>query len=88
MKYVQHQQFTKHFQKRILNNHKLVKKYVERLELFINNPKNRTLKDHALTGNKKEYRSFWITGDIRVTYKVISNDLIQLYDIGSHNQVY
>lgn len=79
--------FLKNYQKRILPNPKLNNKLSERLEIFMKNPADPQLKDHGLTGKKKAFRSFSITGDIRVVYK-IEGDIIRLYDIGSHNQVY
>lgn len=79
--------FLKNYQRRILPYPKLNKKLSERLDLFINNPSDPQLKHHQLTGKKKSFRSFSITGDIRVIYK-IESDVIRLYDIGTHNQVY
>lgn len=32
-------------------------------------------------------RAFWITGDIRVVYRV-RGDTVYFLDIGTHNQVY
>lgn len=58
-----------------------------RIELFLKNPSNPVLADHKLTGDKKEYRAFSITGDYRVVYKKI-DDMIIFYDVGTHNRVY
>lgn len=55
--------------------------------MFLDNPKNSSLKDHALIGKKAGYRSFSITGNIRVVYKIVEDGIV-LYDIGTHNQVY
>ena len=88
MKIQKHPQFIKHFEKRVGNNPKLVEKYKKRLKLFVEDSKNPQLKDHQLSGEKKKYRSFWITGDIRVIYYPISSDVTLFTDIGSHNQVY
>lgn len=87
MKLIYHKNFKKHYKARIEPHYLLEKKFISRLKLFIKNPKNPLLKDHKLTGKKSEYRSFSITGDIRVVYKQLKNE-IWLYDIGSHNQVY
>src|SRR3990170_155092 len=84
---LQKRKFRKHFKSRILHNKNLVKRFEERLTIFLENPKNSILKDHKLTGKMKDYRAFWVTGDIRVSYK-IKGGAIELYDIGSHNQVY
>lgn len=82
-----HKHFTKAFKTRISNNPSLVRQFEERLELFIKEPTNPLLKDHALRGSKIGYRSFSITGDIRLIYEKVE-DGISLYDIGTHNQVY
>lgn len=82
-----HKNFKKHFKLRIEPEPSLDQNFRERLELFLNNSMDPTLKDHPLKGEKSTYRSFSITGDIRVVYKKVE-DGIMLYDIGSHNQVY
>ncbi|MDO8609629.1 MAG: type II toxin-antitoxin system mRNA interferase toxin, RelE/StbE family [bacterium] len=48
---------------------------------------NPLLKDHKLIGSLNGLRAFSITGDVRVVYR-IEGDILELYDIGSHNQVY
>ena len=82
-----HKTFRKHFQKRINPHKSLVKKFEKRLNLFIKTPDDSQLQDHQLKGRKNRYRSFSITGDIRVVYKV-EDRIIKLYDIGTHNQIY
>lgn len=82
-----HRQFLKHFRKRIPPHSKLDAKFKERLGLWIANPKNPVLGDHRLAGKKRDFRSFSITGDVRMVYK-IDDDTVWFYDIGSHNQVY
>lgn len=82
-----HKNFLKNYRKRVLKNRKLDIKAEERIDLFKDNPKNPLLRDHSLTGDMKEYRAFWITGNIRIVYRKIGNK-VMLYDIGSHPQVY
>lgn len=82
-----HKDFTKNFKKRISPNPKLTRQFQLQLDKFLINPDNPSLKDHKLVGKKSNFRAFSITGDIRVIYKKIRNE-IWLYDIGSHNQVY
>lgn len=83
-----HPDFQKSYNKRIANNRKLVEKTSKRLELFQKDSKNPTLKDHQLKGDKRNFRAFSITGDIRIIYLRVSKDHIILVDIGTHNQVY
>ncbi|KKS84974.1 MAG: hypothetical protein UV59_C0012G0067 [Candidatus Gottesmanbacteria bacterium GW2011_GWA1_43_11] len=80
--------FRKVFKKRIAGNEKLIRKFNLRLELFQQNPQHPLLHDHPLTGTKKGQRAFSITGDMRVVYQQVSEDVILLLDIGTHNQVY
>ena len=87
MRILYHKNFLKNYKKRIPRNSKLEKQFGRKLKLFIENPGNPILRDHRLVGKKGEYRSFSITGDVRVVYKRLK-DVIVLYDIGSHNQVY
>ena len=82
-----HQRYAKHYTKRIKPYPQLVKKLQQRVILFFENSQYPLLKDHQLTGDKKEYRSFSVTGDIRVIYKKDGDDVL-FYDVGSHNQVY
>jgi len=84
---IRHSHFRKNYQKRILPHPIIDRKFEEKLRLFIQNPKNPELKNHKLLGPLKGFRVFSVTGDIRVIYRIIG-DIIELYDIGSHNQVY
>jgi addiction module RelE/StbE family toxin len=87
MRIAYHRHFLKNFKKRILPYPKLVAKFEERLRLRLDDPSSPVLWDHQLAGSKSEYRSFSITGNIRVVYKIEGN-ILKLYDIGTHNQVY
>lgn len=59
----------------------------DRIELFTKNPLHRSLRNHALKGKWKEYRSINITGDVRALYLVRSDEMI--FDaVGSHSQLY
>ena len=83
-----HHSFLKSFDKRIRRNSKLSLQTQTRIELFKQGPNNPLLKDHQLTGNKRGFRSFSITGDIRIVYFLESDGRAIFVDIGSHNQVY
>lgn len=87
MKLTRHRNFLKNYQKRILPSKKLDTKFEARLKIFLADPQSDILKDHKLTGDKKDFRAFSVTGDIRCVYKIIA-DTIELYDVGTHNQVY
>lgn len=63
-------------------------RFREKFMLFLKNPKDPTLKNHALQGLLKGKRAFSVTGDVRVIYRFIDKDTIILLRIGTHNQVY
>jgi addiction module RelE/StbE family toxin len=87
MKINYHRDFKKNFRKRISPHENLVKRFEERLKLFLKDPKNPILQDHALVGKRINLRAFSVTGDIRVVYLIKGNELY-LLDIGTHSQVY
>ena len=82
-----HRRFLKNYRKRIAPDKNLANRFKQRLKLRLEDPAGAIIKDHRLIGKLKQYRSFSVTGDIRAVYQ-IEDDIIKLYDIGSHNQVY
>lgn len=87
MKIHYHKNFLKNYRQRIIPHPNLDKKFKQKFTIFSHDPTNPILKNHHLIGDKSEYSAFSITGDIRVVYKKVGEDIL-LYDIGSHNQVY
>lgn len=83
-----HPYFKKIYKKRFIGNTKLINIFNERTALFIRDIANPILHNHHLTGSMREFLSFSVTGDIRVVYKIISENEVEFFDIGSHNQVY
>ena len=67
---------------------KIQAKFEGRIELFRLNPFDRVLENHPLKGNLHEYRSFSVTGDYRVKFRIVDAESIKLVDIGRHPQVY
>lgn len=63
-----HRRFLKNYRYRIVSNKKLVIRFKQRLSLRLSDPENVVLRDHQLVGKKSQYRSFSVTGDIRVVY--------------------
>lgn len=87
MKIVSTSKFNKSYKTRIEGNKKLEKRFENRIKLFRENPLNPVLRLHRLRGNKANYYSFSITGDIRAIIKM-ERDTVTFYDIGTHSQVY
>ena len=77
--------FTKQF-KTLRENQRI--RFYERLELFKKNPHDRVLRDHALNGKYKGYRSIDIEGDLRALYYLKEDIIIIFAFIGTHSQLY
>jgi len=71
---------------------KIQEKVKERISLFVKDPTNQTLNNHALTGKFQGYRSINITGDWRAIYSVRtdlkSNQVCYFELVGTHSQLY
>jgi addiction module RelE/StbE family toxin len=65
----------------------LRKRLQERIALFDDNPLHYLLRNHALNGKYRLYRSIDITGDVRALY--LQNDDEVIFDaVGTHSQLY
>ena len=61
-------------------------KLVQRIAVFSDNPLDPELRDHALKGKYKNYRSIDVSGDYRALYILRGNEAI--FDIiGTHAQL-
>jgi len=80
--------FVKSYGKRVKHNKKVKLQFEKRTDLFKIDRNNSLLKDHGLVGDKQGLRSFSISGDFRVIYRLVSEELVEFLDVGSHNQVY
>ncbi|MBI5003781.1 type II toxin-antitoxin system mRNA interferase toxin, RelE/StbE family [Candidatus Kaiserbacteria bacterium] len=62
--------------------------YKKRRDIFLTNPFEKILNNHPLQG---EYVGFWsinITGDYRVIYDLVDDDLAHFIMIGTHTELY
>ncbi|MBI2314550.1 type II toxin-antitoxin system mRNA interferase toxin, RelE/StbE family [Candidatus Daviesbacteria bacterium] len=84
MKIKLHKNFVKLYQKLRVNEKK---KFKERRDLFLQDEFNPTLNNHSLTGKYTGYRSFNVTGDLRVIFKK-NGDEVTFIAIGSHSKLY
>jgi addiction module RelE/StbE family toxin len=67
---------------------KIQDKIETRLNLFVIDTYNDVLNNHPLHGEYLGCRSINITGDIRLIYREIGENIILLLDIGTHSQLY
>jgi len=63
-------------------------RFIERKNLFLEDRRHPLLDDHALHEPWAGCRSFSVTGDVRVIYRMAADDLCQLLDIGTHHDLY
>ena len=81
-----HKRFEKHYQKL---SDELKNKVQQKIAVFSQNPLDRQLKNHALTGKLFGKRAFSVTGDMRVIFEEFEDYTLVLFvDVGTHNQVY
>jgi len=81
--------FTKNFSKQFkVLRPKQKDRFYDRLDLFKKNPHDKTLRDHALKGKYKGYRSIDIEGDLRALYYVDGDTIVIFGFIGTHSQLY
>jgi addiction module RelE/StbE family toxin len=79
----------KHFEKSYSKCSKKIKDtFKERKNLFIEDGNHYLLDIHVLHGKYKGYKSFNISGNIRVIYKEIEKDVFVFVDIGTHSKLY
>ena len=78
--------FDRQFQSRLTAIQR--QKAIEAIGLFIDEPSNRDLRNHALHGKWSGYRSISVCGDLRLHFKVISSNRVLFEAVGSHDQLY
>ena len=58
-----------------------------RIRLFLADPFNEILRNHPLSGEYAECRSFNVTGDYRIIYEE-NNGFVEFLLIGTHDELY
>jgi addiction module RelE/StbE family toxin len=79
--------FQKNYKKRISSNRKLSINFEKKLDLFKKDRNNIQLRDHQLKGKLNRYRAFSLTGNVRIIYIELEDQII-FVNIGTHSQVY
>lgn len=77
--------FDKKLSKKINKNHQLKTKVKKQIELLKENLRHPSLKLHKLTGKRAQEYSFWIEGNLRITFMII-DDVILFTDIITHDE--
>lgn len=63
----------------------------KRIALFLIDPFSRSLRNHALSGRWRGYRSIDITGDWRAIYQELGDgtiEWVEFIELGTHSQLY
>lgn len=63
-------------------------KFEKRVSIFIQNTQDQQLNDHALHGELSYCRSFNITGDLRVYYEQVEEDVVLFTNIDTRSNLY
>lgn len=73
------------FKDRLSNKEKI--QILEKIELFIEEPLHKDLRNHALRDEWTGYRSISVGGDLRLHFKV-NEDNVYFVAVGTHDQLY
>jgi addiction module RelE/StbE family toxin len=63
-------------------------KAVDTIDLFLKEPSEPSLRNHALTAEWVGYRSISAGGDLRLHFKVINDNTVLFVAVGTHSQLY
>jgi len=80
--------FKRVFKKRIRGNQELETKFWQKVEIFMQDPFDRTLRTHKLSGKLSDLWSFSIGYDLRVVFYFANESKVVFVDIGKHDEVY
>ncbi len=78
--------FDKQFQSRLTSQQR--QQVLEAIELFIDKPFHKDLRNHSLYGKWRGYRSISVGGDLRLHFKIITSDRVLFEAVGNHDQLY
>lgn len=92
MKLLPSKKFKKSYKKFTKNDYKLKSKIDETLDMLSQNPFNKILRTHKLSGKLESFLSCSCGFDCRIIYQINKNKQdefeILLLDIGTHKEVY
>lgn len=80
--------FKRAFKKRVKGSTDLEAKFWHKVELFVNDPFEQSLKTHKLSGKLKDLWSSSVEYDQRVLFYFTDDGKAVFVDIGNHDEVY
>jgi addiction module RelE/StbE family toxin len=63
-------------------------KVIAAIDLFVDNPREQSLRNHVLSGEWTGYRSIRAGGDLRLHFKMIDGRTAYFVAVGTHSQLY
>ena len=85
MKVILHKKFKKKFKK---FSNEIHIQFKNRLNIFIKDPHDTTLNNHALHGKYLGFRSINVSGDLRAVYRMEADNIVLFVDIDNHANLY
>ncbi|MBD1822137.1 type II toxin-antitoxin system mRNA interferase toxin, RelE/StbE family [Cyanobacteria bacterium FACHB-DQ100] len=76
------------FKKRVKGKTDLEARFLAKLEIFIANPFDPSLRTHKLSGKLKDLYSFSLEYDERVVFYFTEDGNAVFVDVGTHDEVY
>jgi len=80
--------FKRSFKKKIKEHKELEAKFWQKVDIFIKDPFDNTLRTHKLSGKLQDLWSFSIGYDLRVVFYFAEENRVVFVDIGKHDEVY
>jgi|Deesub1362A_J573_1020465.scaffolds.fasta_scaffold00424_33 addiction module RelE/StbE family toxin len=80
--------FKRAFKKRIKGHKEIEEKFWQKVEIFMKDPFDRSLRTHKLSGKLQGLWSFSIEHDLRVVFYFAEENRVIFVDIGKHDEVY
>lgn len=77
--------FDKNLSKKTKRNPQLKSKIKKQVGLLVENLRHPSLKLHKLSGERAQEYSFWVEGNLRITFMIIDN-VILFTDIITHDE--
>ncbi|OGG69123.1 hypothetical protein A3F27_03385 [Candidatus Kaiserbacteria bacterium RIFCSPHIGHO2_12_FULL_53_13] len=81
--------FHKNFEKQFAKlPQKIRAQFKKRRDVFLSDPYDPLLNNHALQGPLEGYRSINVTGDFRAIYKHLAEKAVEFVDIDTHHNLF
>ena len=80
--------FKRSFKRRIVVGSEREARLRSKIALFINDPFDKELRTHKLSGKLKGFWSFSVEFDLRVIFYFEDSETVVFVDLGTHNEVY